>query len=179
VKIQFNKSRLLVKPLPSINLIFILFMFSAGSLLASPSGDKTVVRDVLSRLDKRIDRAFQESDVEYLKQILTKDFVYVHSGATPVQTKSDVLRNTQRSTDPWVRDGLNVHVYGNVATVAGFISLRFEPFEMLKFHSQRIYVKSADKWKLASQHVTFNFSEEDGLHADVLHYVYKKYWSKL
>ena len=138
--------------------------------------------DYLLSLDKRVDKAiYYDADVEFLAEVLTEDFLYVHSGASPIQTKEQLLNGLPAPglVTKFERNTRDIRRQGDTAIVSGFIVAGVGSYKMLKFHLQRVYIKKDEHWSVFSQHATLNLSEEKGLHSDAIEYIYEKYWSKL
>ena len=139
------------------------------------------VKSELLKLDQKIDQAFYDTaDKAFLDDVLTDDYIYVHSGAMPIETKSDVLRRlTPNLLSSRKRESMDVRLHGDTAIVSGFSTIAYAEFTTLKFHIQRTYIKKQQQWKLAAQHVTLNLQDEKGLiHLDVIKYIYQRYWSQ-
>ena len=161
------------------SICFALILFSPLGLATESD---TQVRADLLALDFRVDTAFyDEADREFLDSVLSDNFIYVHSGASPIQTKSDVLNNLLAPGVVYTHkmSKMDDRIHGGTAIVSGFSRIGIGSLKTLKFHKQRVYVKKENAWKLVAQHVTFNLSEEGGLHMDVLQYIYKNYWADL
>jgi Domain of unknown function (DUF4440) len=154
----------------------ITFFFSEA---ATASSSKDTLRQELLALDNRMDTAFYtDPNPEILKQVLANNFVYVHSGAQWIQTKTDVLKTMiPKGAFSLQRGEKNVRVQGDTANISGFCNVKTKSATLLKYHIQRVYVYDGDSWKLVTQHVAINLREE-GLYADVMDYIYQNYWSK-
>ena len=154
----------------------VLLALSVDSLAIDDGGEN---HEELLLLERQVDKAFYDTaDTTFLSEILIQDFIYVHFGASPIQSKADVLESLPQLSE-WRRHAMDVRIHGDVAIVSGFITIATSSFKALKFHMQRCYVKKGQNWKLASQHVTLNLREEKGLHSAALQYIYDNYWSKL
>ena len=166
-----------------MNTVARILFFSLLLTLGQPTlaDAAATVRQRALALDQQVDVAFyDEANVEYLENILTDNFIYAHTGAKPIQTKSETLKSlpppgvwSQRE-----RTGMDVRLHGHTAIVSGFFTVKLQLTQTFKFHMQRVYVQEISGWKLAAQHVTFNLSEEEGLLIDVTQYISDKYWTE-
>ncbi len=117
------------------------------------------LQEQLLILDRQVDQAYRYTDTGFLSNIFSDDLIYVHSGANPIETKTEALNNMPPpSKTDWERDKMTVRIYGITAMVAGFLRVEFEAYGVLTYHLHRVYIKEADSWKLVSQHVTRHIS---------------------
>ena len=124
---------------------------------------KNNIHREVTALDKAIDKALYESDIDTLFSVLTEDFLWVHAGAYAIQTKTETLdylaelpENTFLSEIQ--RSGTKIQTYENSVIISGFLLAQLVPEKYTKFHIQRVYVKLECSWKLASQHATLVYN---------------------
>ena len=133
-------------------------------------------RERLLLLDKQVDKAYYDTlDTQFLNKILSDHFIYFHSGSYPIQSKSEALEKLYPFD--WERKAMDVHIYGDTAIVAGFITIgATNTFKHLKYHMLRVYTREDIAWKLSAQHVTLNLGEDKGLWGDVIKQIQQKPW---
>ena len=162
-------------------MLYVVFIFLSFTSINTSASENITVEMKLLALDRQVDKAFLDAaDTIFLDNLLTDDFYYVHAGATLIQNKYEALEGIPFA-GVWSdrkRTGMDVRLHGDAAIVSGFLTVKLPVAQTYKFHIQRVYVKKRGHWKMAAQHSNFNFSEEQGLLADISLYVSNKYWSK-
>lgn len=160
-------------------LLFILLLLPMTIAALESRNNGAEIEAELLQLDKDLDDAWYNThDKVFLSRLLADNFIYVHSGAKPVETKQQVLSSLKRMPSR-KRHGMDVRLHGDTAVVSGFSTIYgYKGYRALKFHIQRIYVKESHQWQVVAQHVTLDLTGTDDMRWDVINDVYQKYWSK-
>ena len=132
-------------------------------------------KDVLA-LDRQVDKAFLEQDLNVLSNILAEEFIWVHAGASPIDSKTTTIKTVAAHPRSLSREAIDINTYGDSAIVSGFVYIMNKDEKYGRLHMQRVYVKKEADWKLVSQHTTMSLGEN--FKNDVIKYVHKNYWSK-
>lgn len=161
-----------------IKVCLIIVFIGTSTLLKANALGVDSAKEYLLILDKRVDEAWYSTrDKEFLSDLLAENFVYVHSGAALIESKSDVMENLKFIPNI-SRSGMDIRLYGDTAVVSGFSTIsNYKSFDALKFHIQRTYVKNTNRWQLLAQHVTFNLGETELMRDEVRKYIHQRYWS--
>ena len=155
----------------AISLIF--FGLSIG--LEANERETNPSKEVLA-LDRQMDQAFFEQDLSFLSNILAEEFIWVHAGASPIDSKTTTLKTVAAHPRNLSREAIDINTYGDSAIVSGFVYIMNKDEKYGRLHMQRVYVKNEVGWKLVSQHTTMSLGEN--FKNDVIQYVHKNYWSK-
>ena len=161
----------------SITFVF-LALFGCTAFAESDPG----TREHLLILDKLVDEVFYDSaDTDYLQELIADNFIYVHAGASLIQSKKEAISNLP-PPGVWSerkREAMDVRLHDNTAIVSGLFIAELAAFEVIKFHVLRVYVKAGPEWKLAAQHVNFDLSDDPNFMGELLPYIYENLWKKL
>jgi ketosteroid isomerase-like protein len=131
---------------------FILF------LMALTSTAQTKEHQKLLDLDLDWEMALLESKVDFLENLLAKDFVWVHNHASLIDGKEAVISRAQRiqegqqsDTRSRVSRNQTVIILGNTGVVSGITVVDRGP-SPVTYHFMRTYVKEKGKFKLLANH---------------------------
>lgn len=98
-------------------------------------------------LDAGWERAYLDRDYGHLEKLLAEDFVWVHTHASQVDSKQDVLR-TVSAPGEWnmisrEQSDIEVRILDHTAVVIGF-NVVTRPGSSTRYAFMRTYVKSGD-----------------------------------
>ena len=161
------------------SLVALSILLGLSGCVSMEKNNENISSEILT-LDTLADKSFFNANIEYLKTILSEDFIYVHSGAARIETKQETLKSfVQIKFTSWERQTQEVRVYGKETTamVSGFVTVGFESMAPLKYYVQRLYEKSGENWELVSQHTNFALDSQAQV-SEVTKYLYQNYWSK-
>ena len=120
------------------------------------------VKAELRTLDTRVRESILNRDVAFLKNVLAEEFVWVHSNASPVQSKEQVLAELPKRR-PSKSGGSHsevVQVYGDAAILSSYRRTEYGDVSAT-FHAQRIYVKKKGVWKIVSLRTPIVLDEDE------------------
>lgn len=164
------RKKWLVGAIKKSSTLFFMMIISTN-LLAKDNITKTE----LLALDAKINEAYGDKNADFLEHILTKDFVWFHSGGRPMDSKEATLKSIpDRSLSKWLREEVDIRIYGHTAVISSLVAIDYKP-GFGRFHLQRVFIKDGENWKMLAQHTAIGLDK--GEKADVLTYVWKKYWS--
>ena len=134
----------------------ILLALTLVSCIYNKKEDSVDLVDQLSTLDRQLDEAFFEQDVEFMSRVLAEDFTWIHSGVVQIDSKATTLELIASYPVSLEREAIDVRIYNDTALISGFLSVRDKSNTLIgKFHAQRTYVRTkGEEWKLVYQHVT-------------------------
>lgn len=119
------------------------------------SQSEQALKEEVLRAEEARCAAMNASDWGAVDQMLADDFTYTHAYAK-TQTKAEWIAEISATHQTYVRDNLDVRIYGNgtVALVTGGISRsRVEKdgtLNKLVLVAQQTWVKGDDKWQLVA-----------------------------
>ena len=132
-------------------LLLALFLIAFSSL-----GQTT--QEQLVELDKGWERALLNSEVEFLKNLLAEEFIWVHNHASLIDGKEEALNRAKKIRAGQQDDTRNrsprdhqVVVLEQTAVVSGYTMVDRGP-QPTTYHFMRTYVLVDGKWKLLANH---------------------------
>ncbi len=141
---------------PAILLFSIIFCLYTH---AQNGKDTTAVKTYLHSLNRFIDQAVVKKDTIALKRLYADDFRFLH--ATGMRdTKATWLRGVSNPVNAMAsreHDSTEVELHGNVALVAGTLSVRFPTGSARKAYALRyirLYALRGRDWQLVSHRST-------------------------
>lgn len=136
----------------SILTSFILCLLTWASVAQIPDQQK------LLELDLGWEKAQLESNVEFLENLLAKDFIWVHNHASLIDGKDAVISKAKRiqdgqadNTKGRVSRDQTVVILGKTGVVSGFTVVDRGP-SPTTYHFMRTYVKEKGKFVLLANH---------------------------
>ena len=133
--------------------------------------NETPLHEYLQSLDSKVDKAYKDQNIKFFSSVLAEEFIWVHAGAFPIDSKTSTLKTVAARARNLKKDDVDIRIYGDTAIVSGFVDTGF-----LKYHMQRVYAKKDVSWQLVYQHTTMNLGEE--IRNDVYRYLYENYGDK-
>jgi hypothetical protein len=131
---------------------FILCLLTLSTVAQSQDHQK------LLELDMGWEKALLESNVEFLENILAKDFVWVHNHASLIDGKEAVVARAKRiregqvdNTKGRVSRDQTVVILGNTGVVSGYTVVDRGP-SPTTYHFMRTYAKIKGKYMLLANH---------------------------
>ncbi|SMD43316.1 protein of unknown function [Aquiflexum balticum DSM 16537] len=136
----------------TISTSFFLFVLALTSMAQTQNHQK------LLELDLGWEKAQLESNVEFLENLLAKDFVWVHNHASLIDGKDAVISKANRiqngqadNTKGRVSRDQTVVILGKTGVVSGFTVVDRGP-SPTTYHFMRTYVKKKGKYVLLANH---------------------------
>jgi hypothetical protein len=127
-------------------------------LLAFISVAQTQDQQKLLELDLGWEKALLESNVEFLENLLAKDFIWVHNHASLIDGKEAVISRAKRIQDGQPNDTRDrvsrdqtVVILGKTGVVSGFTVVDRGP-SPTTYHFMRTYTKVKGKYVLLANH---------------------------
>lgn len=114
---------------------------------------------VVRRINDEVDRAFLQSDIEALNQLIAGRCIFTGRDGS-VGNKAEVLSIFKSAIIKFVSIEAEVeklYIYGNAAVVTGKARTKGRRFEQEIYHLvryTRVYIKQRKSWKLAAEQVT-------------------------
>ncbi len=156
-------------------LITLVVLVLGCSTTLFATGHEADVQEKLLTLDKQIDQAMGDKNVKFLSDVLAGEFTWVHAGAYPMQTKSEVLETVpHRPKSHFDREDIGISVYGDVAIVSSFSTVIYAAKQTGRFYRQRVYVKKLGEWKLISWHSGWRLTKEEKVRLN--QFIYQSLW---
>jgi len=131
---------------------FILCLLTLTTVAQSQDHQK------LLELDMGWEKALLESNVEFLDNLLAKDFVWVHNHASLIDGKEAVVSRAKRiregqvdNTKGRVSRDQTVVILGNTGVVSGYTVVDRGP-SPTTYHFMRTYTKIKGKYMLLANH---------------------------
>ena len=141
-------------------LFFILFLTIQVTSPAQTPGQQLLV------LDQGWEKALLESDVTFLENVLTDEFVWVHNHAGLIDGKEAVMARAKRIRAGQKDDTRNrssrdqqVVILGETGVVSGYTVVDRGP-SPVTYHFMRTYTLVEGKWRLLGNH-TMAIPEEE------------------
>lgn len=133
-------------------LLLVCLLFSWMVSAQSPKDKK------LLDLDLAWEKALLESDVDFLENILAKDFIWVHNHASLIDGKTEVVSRARKiqqgqtdNTRGRTSKDQKVTVMGKTAVVSGLTVVDRGP-SPTTYHFMRTYVQVKNGYKLLANH---------------------------
>ena len=127
-------------------------------LIISVSSFAQTTQEQLVALDKGLESALLNSDVEFLDTLLAEEFVWVHNHASQIDGKAEALNRAKKIRAGQQDDTRNrsprdhqVVILEQTAVVTGFTVVDRGP-QPTTYHFMRTYALVAGKWKLIANH---------------------------
>ena len=119
-----------LKEISKMKTISIVIVLTGLSLVSTIAQESCLDSNRLASVDSTWEKALLESNVEFLKSILTDDFIWVHNHAGLIDSKSSLLK---RASDPYIgatgnpksriSEDVKVRVTGSTGIVTGFTTV--------------------------------------------------------
>jgi ketosteroid isomerase-like protein len=127
-------------------------------LLSTFSSLAQTTQEQLVELDKGWEKAFLNSEVAVLEELLAEEFIWVHNHASLIDGKAETLSRAKRIRAGQQDDTRNrtprdqkVVLLGQTAVVSGFTLVDRGP-QPTNYHFMRTYALVEGKWKLLANH---------------------------
>jgi ketosteroid isomerase-like protein len=115
-------------------------------------------KEELLQLDLNWEKALLSSEVDFLENLLSDDFIWVHNHASLIDGKEAVINRAKRIQSGQKDDTRNrtsrdqqVVISGSTGIVSGYTVVDRGPSPTL-YHFMRTYVQSNGKWQLLGNH---------------------------
>lgn len=115
-------------------------------------------KEELLQLDLNWEKALLTSDVDFLENLLSDDFIWVHNHASLIDGKEAVINRAKRIQSGQKDDTRNrtsrdqqVVISGSTGIVSGYTVVDRGP-SPTRYHFMRTYVQSNGKWQLLGNH---------------------------
>lgn len=121
--------------------------------------DTIAIKAHLDSLNRLADRSVVKKDTVVLKRIYADDFYFLHATGK-VDNKASWLRSVSNPSNVMAsreHDSIDVELHGNVALVAGTLSVKFPPGSTRQAYAVRyirVYVLRPAGWQLLSHRST-------------------------
>lgn len=136
----------------TISTSFLLFVLALTSMAQTKDHQK------LLELDLGWEKALLESNVDFLENLLAKDFVWVHNHASLIDGKEVVIFRAKRIQDGQANDtkgrtsrDQKVVILGSTGVVSGYTVVDRGP-SPVTYHFMRTYAKVKGKYFLIANH---------------------------
>lgn len=135
------------------SILLFAYCFSFHSLVLSQSLEKKLIS-----LDEGWEKALLESDVTFLENLLSEDFLWVHNHAGQIDGKEAAISRAKRIQAGQNDDTRNrttrdrqVIILGETGLVSGFTVVDRGP-SPVTYHFMRTYAQVNGAWKLLGNH---------------------------
>lgn len=143
-----------------------LFLVSFFTLSLHYSSYSQTQKEQLLQLDQGWEKALLESDVAFLENLLTDEFIWVHNHAGQIDGKEAAISRAKRIQAGQKDDTRNrtardrqVVILGETGLVSGFTVVDRGP-SPTTYHFMRTYALVNGEWKLLGNH-TMAIPEEE------------------
>ena len=139
------------------NLTLIFITFSVLSLTAQES---CLNKENLLKLDASWERALLEINLDFIQSTLSENFIWVHSGASRIDSKESVLESGQKlieidkkNSKSRVQKDVQVLISGSAAIITGYTTVeRFNGTAPTTYNFMRTYTEIDGKCYLVANH---------------------------
>lgn len=136
-----------------------IFIFIVGlSILPTSAQDSCLRPDNLKELDASWENALLELNLEFFEQTVSKDFIWVHTHATKIDSKKSLLdevrNNLKRNinnTKSRISKDVKVIISGTTGIITGFTTVDRGP-KPITYNFMRTYVQADGKCYLIANH---------------------------
>lgn len=140
---------------------FLLLCICAASLfgIAQSSTDTLWLKSHLDSLNRLVDHSVVKKDTATLKRLYADDFYFLHATGR-VDSKTSWLRSVGNPNNIMAsreHDSIDVELHGNIALVAGTLTVRFPPTSTRQPYAVRyirLYALRPQGWQLLSHRST-------------------------
>jgi ketosteroid isomerase-like protein len=135
------------------SILSIVFLLSSHLFTYSQNSEQKLIN-----LDQGWEKALLDSDVAFLENLLTDDFIWVHNHAGQIDGKEAALSRAKRIQNGQKDDTRNrtsrdrkVIILGETGVVSGFTVVDRGP-SPVTYHFMRTYALVDGQWKLLANH---------------------------
>lgn len=136
-----------------------IFIFIVGlSILPTSAQESCLSPDNLIKLDASWEKALLELDLEFFEHTVSKDFIWVHTHATKIDSKNSLLaeakknlNNNSNDTKSRISKDVKIIVSGATGIVTGFTTVDRGPIP-ITYNFMRTYVQTEGKCYLIANH---------------------------
>lgn len=138
----------------SISLVILLSFFTYYSAYAQSCMTEANIKS----LDAQWEAANLNPDPEFVENLLSDNFIWVHNHAGTIDTKAKAVERSERhkaagtsNTRSRIQSDIKVEITGKTAIVTGFTLVDRDP-ATIKYHFMRTYVEVDGKCLLVGNH---------------------------
>ena len=146
--------------------ILLAFLVSVITHFSATAQQNCMSMENIKALDARWEEANLNPDPEFVKNILSENFVWVHNHAGTIDTKKEAVARSEKhkaagtsNTRSRIQSDVKVAITGNTAIVTGYTIVDRGPAP-IKYHFMRTYVEVDGKCLLVGNH-TMAVPEEE------------------